>query len=53
MIAAHQINDKEFGPCLLLWYFDPRKMWGFGVHPILLNPLKYSSLKILYYDREF
>jgi hypothetical protein len=28
-------------------------MWGFGVHPILSNPLKYSSPKILYYDGEF
>jgi hypothetical protein len=28
-------------------------MWGFGVHPILSNPLKYSSLKILYHDGEF
>jgi hypothetical protein len=28
-------------------------MWGFGVHPILSNPLKYSSLKILYHDEEF
>jgi hypothetical protein len=28
-------------------------MWGFGVHPILLNPLKYSSPRILYHDREF
>jgi hypothetical protein len=26
---------------------------GFGVHPILSNPLKYYSQKILYYDREF
>jgi hypothetical protein len=29
-------------------------MWGFGVHPILSNPLKYSSPKILYHhDEEF
>jgi hypothetical protein len=28
-------------------------IWGFGVHPILPNPLKYSSPKILYYDGEF
>jgi hypothetical protein len=28
-------------------------MWGFGVHPILSNPLKYSSPRILYHDREF
>jgi hypothetical protein len=28
-------------------------MWGFGVHPILSNPVKYSSLKILYHDGEF
>jgi hypothetical protein len=28
-------------------------MWGFGIHPILSNPLKYSSSKILYYDEEF
>jgi hypothetical protein len=28
-------------------------MWGFGVHPILSNPFKYSSLKILYHDEEF
>jgi hypothetical protein len=28
-------------------------MWGFGVHPILSNPLKYSFLKILYHDKEF
>jgi hypothetical protein len=28
-------------------------MLGFGVHPILSNPLKYSSPKILYYDGEF
>jgi hypothetical protein len=25
----------------------------FGVHLILSNPLKYSSLKILYHDGEF
>jgi hypothetical protein len=28
-------------------------MWGFGVHPILSNPLKYSPQKILYHDGEF
>jgi hypothetical protein len=28
-------------------------MWGFGVHLILLNPFKYSFLKILYRDGEF
>jgi hypothetical protein len=28
-------------------------MWGFGVHPIPLNPLKYPSPKILYHDVEF
>jgi hypothetical protein len=28
-------------------------MWGFGVHQILSNPLKYPSQKILYYDGEF
>jgi hypothetical protein len=28
-------------------------MWGFGVHPILSNPLQYSSLKKLYHDGEF
>jgi hypothetical protein len=28
-------------------------VWGFGVHPILSNPLEYSSLKILYHDGEF
>jgi hypothetical protein len=28
-------------------------MWGFGVHPILSNLLKYSSPKILYHDGEF
>jgi hypothetical protein len=28
-------------------------MWEFDVHPMLLNPLKYSSPKILYHDREF
>jgi hypothetical protein len=28
-------------------------MWGFDVHPILSDPLKYSSPKILYYDGEF
>jgi hypothetical protein len=36
--------------------FTPERcgdMWEFGVHPILSNPLKYSSLKILYYDGEF
>jgi hypothetical protein len=26
---------------------------GFGVHPILSNPLKYSFPKILYHDVEF
>jgi hypothetical protein len=25
----------------------------FGVHPILSDPLKYHSLKILYHDEEF
>jgi hypothetical protein len=30
-----------------------RDMWGFGVHPILSNPLKYNSSKILYHDIEF
>jgi hypothetical protein len=36
--------------------FTPERcgdMWGFGVHPILSNPLKYSFPKILYYDGEF
>jgi hypothetical protein len=36
--------------------FIPKKcgdIWGFGVHPILSNPPKYSSPKILYYDGEF
>jgi hypothetical protein len=36
--------------------FTPEKygdMWGFSVHPILSNPLKYSSLKILYHNGEF
>jgi hypothetical protein len=28
-------------------------MWGFGVHPILSDPLKYPSPKILYHDGEF
>jgi hypothetical protein len=28
-------------------------MWGFGVHLILSNPLKYSSPKIFYHDGEF
>jgi hypothetical protein len=43
-------------PCLLLRYFYPKRcedMWGFGVHPILSNPIKYSSPKILYHDGEF
>jgi hypothetical protein len=49
-------QDLPLGPCLLLQYFHPRKMWdmwGFGVHPILSNPLKYSSPKILYHNVEF
>jgi hypothetical protein len=25
----------------------------FGIHPILSNPLKYHSQKILYHDEEF
>jgi hypothetical protein len=36
--------------------FIPKRygdMWGFDVHPILSNPLEYSSPKILYHDREF
>jgi hypothetical protein len=37
--------------------FPPSKnvgdMWGFSIHPILSNPLKYSSPKILYHDGEF
>jgi hypothetical protein len=36
--------------------FTPKRcgdMWGFGVHPILSNPLKYSFPKILYHDEEF
>jgi hypothetical protein len=28
-------------------------MRGFGIHQILSNPLKFSSLKKLYYGREF
>jgi hypothetical protein len=28
-------------------------MRGFGVHPILSNPLKYSSPKIFYHDGDF
>jgi hypothetical protein len=28
-------------------------MWGFGVHPILSNPLKYFSPKILYHEALF
>jgi hypothetical protein len=27
--------------------------WGFGVHQIPSNPLKYPSPKILYHDGEF
>jgi hypothetical protein len=41
---------------LLLGIFTPKRcgdMWGFGVHPILSNPLKYSFQKILYYNGEF
>jgi hypothetical protein len=37
-------------------FFIPERygdIWGFGVHPILSNPLKYSSPKILYHDGEF
>jgi hypothetical protein len=36
--------------------FTPERygdMWGFGVYPILLNPLKYFFQKILYHDGEF
>jgi hypothetical protein len=36
--------------------FTPKRcgdMWGFGVHPIPSNPLKYPSPKILYHDGEF
>jgi hypothetical protein len=40
-------------PCLLLWYFHPEKMWGFGVHSIPSNLLKYPFPKILYHDGEF
>jgi hypothetical protein len=47
-------------PALGLVYFSgiftPKRcgdMWGFGVHPILSNPLKYSSPKKLYQDVEF
>jgi hypothetical protein len=45
--------------CGLVYFFDifiPERcgdMWGFGVHPILSNPLKYSFPKILYHDGEF
>jgi hypothetical protein len=50
-------SKQVLRPCLLLPYFHSRKMWGymwrFGVHPILSNPLKYSSSKILYHDGEF
>jgi hypothetical protein len=41
---------------LLLRYFYPKRyedIWGFSVHPIISTFLKYSFLKILYYDREF
>jgi hypothetical protein len=33
--------------------FTPKRcgdMWGFDVHPIFSNPIKYSSSKILYHD---
>jgi hypothetical protein len=36
--------------------FTPKRcgdIWGFSVYPILSNPLKYSSQKILYHDGEF
>jgi hypothetical protein len=54
------LSYKSKRPLLGLVYFSgiftPERcgdMWGFGVHSILLNPLKYSSLKILYHDGEF
>jgi hypothetical protein len=36
--------------------FTPKRygdMWGFGVHPIPSNSLKYPSPKILYHNGEF
>jgi hypothetical protein len=30
-----------------------RNMRGFGVHPMLFNPLKYFSQKIFYHSGEF
>jgi hypothetical protein len=51
--SSEMLCALSFRPCFLLRYFYPQKMWGFGVYPILSNPLKYSFLKILYHDKEF
>jgi hypothetical protein len=54
--GVRETNANRIRACLLLRYFHPERcgdMWGFGVHPILSNLLKYSSQKILYHDGEF
>jgi hypothetical protein len=53
IIPGYPTNPLHFRPCLLFWYFHPRKMWGFDVHQILSNPFKYSSPKILYHEALF
>jgi hypothetical protein len=59
-MAPQEQLARPRSPHLGLVYFSgiftPKRcgdMWEFGVHPILSNPLKYSSQKILYHDGEF
>jgi hypothetical protein len=49
-------KKKPSGFVYISGIFTPEEcgdIWEFGVHPILLNSLKYSSPKILYHDGEF
>jgi hypothetical protein len=56
---APDVTSQDPFPLCLVYFsgiFIPKicgDMWGFGVHSILLNLLKYTFPKILYHDREF
>jgi hypothetical protein len=60
-VSSHtpQEQERQPGHGRLVYFsgiFTPERygdMWGFDVHPILSNPLKYFFPKILYHDGEF
>jgi hypothetical protein len=57
--VADLIRRPKEVPLGLVYFsgiFTPERcgdIWRFDVHPILSNPFKYSSPKILYHDGEF